>query len=288
MIAKVSQKINQSSMQVLKTLKVILQGDYSMQEILKIINRNEPEEIFNNSVVSKYINTCRYTGIEIPKINNKYILKTLPFGIDLSLEDMDILKMLQAIIEKDMSESNLFTFKNFQNKLNKYSNKKLAPVDKKVINPSYELFERAVAKKRKVKLIFRNQSELVCIPLKIGEMNGKTFFYVYNKRTRIIDRSRITGVELLDTKFVDPLNGEQVAIYKLTGGLAKRYSARENESVDIMPDGSIIVTNKNENKDMLLSRLLRYQDSCELLKPKAYRDEFKQLIIDTLNNYGIK
>ena len=288
MINKISQKKNQSSMQVLKTLKVMLQGDFSMQEILKNLNKNEPDEIFNNSVVSKYINTCRFAGFYIPKINNKYILTNIPFGIDLSFKDIDLLKMLQTIIQKDMTQSHFNTFEKFISKLNRYSNRKIAAVDKNSLNFSYELFERAVAKKYKVKLIFKNQNVLECIPLKIDESNGKTFFYVYNKRLRIIDRSRITGVELSDKKFVDPFDGNQVTIFKLTGGLAKRYAARENESVDIQPDGSIIVINKNENKDMLLSRLLRYESSCELLKPKAYRDEFKQLIDDTLKNYGIK
>ena len=254
---------------------------------MKILNKNEPDEIFNNSVVSKYINTCRYIGCYIPKINNKYILTTLPFGLELSFKDINILQKLQAIVEKDMSQSCLNTFDKFMNKLSKYSNKRLAAIEKNSPTLSYELFERAVAKKYKVKLIFKNQAELACIPLKIDEVNEKTFFYVYNKRTRIIDRSRITGVELLDEKFIDPFDGNQVTIYKLTGGLAKRYSARQNESVEILSDGSILVTNKNENKDMLLSRLLRYQDSCELLKPKAYRDEFKQLIDETLKNYGI-
>ena len=69
---KLSQKKNLSSMQVIKTLQILLQGDYTMNELIEQLNANESEPIFNNSVVSKYINTCRYCGIEIPKIHNKY------------------------------------------------------------------------------------------------------------------------------------------------------------------------------------------------------------------------
>ena len=68
---KLSQKKNLSSMQVIKTLQILLQGDYTMNELIEQLNANESEPIFNNSVVSKYINTCRYCGIEIPKIHNK-------------------------------------------------------------------------------------------------------------------------------------------------------------------------------------------------------------------------
>ena len=62
---KLSQKKNLSSMQVIKTLQILLQGDYTMNELIEQLNANESEPIFNNSVVSKYINTCRYCGIEI-------------------------------------------------------------------------------------------------------------------------------------------------------------------------------------------------------------------------------
>ena len=55
---KLSQKKNLSSMQVIKTLQILLQGDYTMNELIEQLNANESEPIFNNSVVSKYINTC--------------------------------------------------------------------------------------------------------------------------------------------------------------------------------------------------------------------------------------
>ena len=177
--------------------------------------------------------------------------------------------------------------KKFLNKLNKYSNKKLAKVNKNESLHAYELFEQAISKKRKVKLIFKNHGILDCIPLTIEEIDGKTFFCVFNKRKRMIESSRVNGIQVYDSVFADPYDGKQVAVFRLTGNLAKRYSLRPNETMDIESDGSIIITNRNENKNMLLSRLLRYQDSCELIQPKAYRDEFKQLISDTLKNYGI-
>ena len=60
---KLSQKKNLSSMQVIKTLQTLLQGNFTMNELIEKLNANESEPIFNNSVVSKYINTCRYCGI---------------------------------------------------------------------------------------------------------------------------------------------------------------------------------------------------------------------------------
>ena len=97
---KVSRKKNLSSIHVLKTLQILLEGDYSMQELIKLLNKNEPNENFNNSVISKYINTCRYIGINIPKINNIYYVADIPFGLELSVTDLDLLNNLQVVIKK--------------------------------------------------------------------------------------------------------------------------------------------------------------------------------------------
>lgn len=284
---KISLKKNNSCMQVLKTLQTLLQGDYTMHELIKILNKNEPYEIFNNSVISKYINTCRYIGIDIPKIHNKYYVASMPFGLELSNLDTDLLQMLQTIIKKDMATKYSIIFDNFIAKLNRYSNKKITRIEKDEFIMSFELFERAVSGKRKVKLLFKNRDILECIPLNIVDLDGKTFFKIFDKKIRMIDITRLSGVELLDKKFIEPFGGDQVTIFNLSGALAKRYEARENETIEQNNDGTITITNRNENKDILLSRLMRYQDSCEILKPKVYREDFKQLIDDTLKNYGI-
>ena len=282
---KVAQKINLSSLQVLKTLKVLLQGNYTMRELINKLNGKENDLVFNNSVISKYINTCRFVGIDIPKMQNKYYVAHMPFGLNLSDFDVEILKTLQITVANDKQTKNHKIFEEFLAKLNKYSNKEIAQVTEGEINISVELFERAVQRKRKIKLLFKNQNTLDCIPLEVTSENGKTFFNVYNKRKRVIDITRLSGIYLLDDKFVDPYCGDMVTIYVLKGGLATRYEIRENETCEPNPDGSVTIINKNEDKQMLFSRLLRYQDLCEIIQPKIYREEFKQIIDETLNNY---
>ena len=43
---KLSQKINASSMQVIKTLLTLMQGDYSMNDLVEQLNMNEAEPIY--------------------------------------------------------------------------------------------------------------------------------------------------------------------------------------------------------------------------------------------------
>ena len=135
--------------------------------------------------------------------------------------------------------------------------------------------------------MFRNQDVYECIPINITKNGEKTFFNVFNKYSRQIDTNRLSGIQLSDNTYSEPFDSNQVVVFKLKGGLAKRYEARENESVQQLSDGDIVVTNRNENEEYLISRLLRYDDKCEVLQPKAFREKFKDVLNDMLKNYGV-
>ena len=175
MIKKLSNKKNISSMQVLKTLQVLLQGNYTMQELISMLNENEQEHIFNNSVISKYINTCRACGIEIPKIHNKYFVASMPFGLELESRDTELLERFQNIVRQNMSKKSNKTFDSFIEKLNRFSNKKIARVEKSTYQISVEIFEHAIIEKRKIRLMFRNKTILDCVPLNIAENKNNRF-----------------------------------------------------------------------------------------------------------------
>ena len=286
MTKNIPQKINLSSIQVLKTLKVLLQGNYSMNELINKLNENESFPVFNNSVISKYINTCRFCGFEIPKVYNKYYVATIPFGLELSLMNIETLKQMQEFIKNKLTKNYAERFDKLIQKLNKFSKTKIANVNKDEFIMSFELFEKAVAQKRKIKLLFKDRVIQECIPLNITQIGNKTFFNVYNKRMHQIDINRLAGLQFSDNYYVEPFNSQQVVIFKLKGNLAKRYEAREHEAVQQNPDGTITVTNKNENEECLLSRLLRYDDKCEVIQPKAFRIKIKEVLDDMLSNYG--
>ena len=120
MVANELVKKNISGMHVLKTLQVLLEGNYKMSELLEKLNANEKEPIFNNSVVSKYINTCRFCGIDIPKINNRYYITSMPFGLHLSQRDVELLAELQNIARKIFSTKFNKNFDKFLLKIDKH------------------------------------------------------------------------------------------------------------------------------------------------------------------------
>lgn len=281
-------KRNQSSMQVLKTLQLLLEDNYTMSELIEKLNEKEDEPIFNNSVVSKYINTCRHCGIDIPKIHNKYFVANLPFGLDLSVRDLDLLEKMQYTAQHNMTSKPNKLLDKFLFRLNKYSNKSIVRVEKKTAELTYEIFDKAVREHRRIVLMFRAKALLECIPISMSENKGKTYFnIIYNGKEKSIDAERISGIEILDKRFKESEASTQLVVFTLKGDLSTRYTLREHEQLltDNRPE-YITVSNTGENKAALLSRLLRYDTSCEIENPVNYRDEMKAILNNMLSSYG--
>ncbi len=214
-------------------MQLLLEDNYTMSELIHKLNANEKEPVFNNSVVSKYINTCRFCGLDIPKIHNKYFVASLPFGIDLSARELDLIEELQNAVKNTMSSKADGAFNDFLEKLSKYSNKKIIRVEQKTKQQAFELFDKAVAEKRRINLLFRAKAVFECIPLRIVEKKGKTCFNViHDGKEKTISAERISGLEIMDRRFKQPdSNSTQEVVFKLTGGLAQRYSLKENEEL---------------------------------------------------------
>lgn len=281
-------KRNISGMQVIKTLLSLLEGNYTMQELIEKLNKNEKEPIFNNSVVSKYINTCRYCGIEIPKIHNRYFVAKLPFGLNLSERDLDLLAKFQTAANQNFASKNLKVFNSFITRLNSFSNKDIIKIDKKTFELAFEHFESAIQEKRRVRLMFKTKSILDCEPIALIDHKGKKCFKVFDKKQeKMIPIDRISGIEILGKIFQAEEQIGQTVVFKLTGNLATRYTLRDHETVysQDLPE-TITISNVGEDKDELLARLLRYDKCCELLTPQEYREEMKLTIKKMLANYG--
>ena len=138
----------------------------------------------------------------------------------------------------------------------------------------------------KVILITKINEEIECIPLAIVENGEKVFFKIYHEaREKLILVDRVNGIKITDTKFLKP-NLSNV-VFKIRGDLAKRYTLHEDEEIIEYGSGEITVSCKPEGKDILLSRLLRYDNCCEIIFPKDYREDMKNIIKTSLENYGV-
>lgn len=283
-------KKNVSSLQVLKTLQILMEGNYTMAELVHKLNLCEKDSIFNNSVVSKYINTCRYCGLNIPKIHNKYIVASVPFGMNLTSRELDLLSMLQNTVKNTMPQKQNKIIDNFITKLTKYSNKHIARIDKDTPNITLELFSKAIAEKRVIVFLFRTKTTMECIPLGIAESKTKTFFNViYKGKEKLVKIERVSGIEITDKKFGGQFEQNNSVIFKIKGKLMKRYTLKEDEQImsHDLPDSFTISSYEHESRENLYSRLLRYDSLCEVVQPSSARNDMKQIIDKMLENYGV-
>lgn len=281
-------KINISGTQVIKTLQLLLEDNFTMSELIQKLNENEEEPIFNNNVISKYINTCRYCGFEIYKIYNKYTVTKIPFGLNFSIKELELIDNLQKFASEKLSNKQNNLFNSFITKLNKYSNKNIIKVKNNNFESINEFFEKALQQKRRIQLILKAKYVIECIPIEIIDFKNKKCFKVFHKnKERIIAINRVSQLELLGKRIsFEEYPGETV-IFRITGNLAKRYNLREHEQeISRNLPEYITISNVGENKKDLLSRLLRYDKDCEILSPKSYRDEIKNILNNMLANYG--
>jgi len=278
-------KKNISSLQVLKTLSLLLQGNYTMAELIEKLNEKEEEPVFNNSVISKYINTCRYCGIDIQKSHNKYVITKMPFQLNLSIREIGLIDSLQGVAKSFLVQKANDVFNQFVLNINKFLSKKVTSAEKKTFKTITEIFSRAISSRSKIALICEGKS-MLCNPIQIIENGQITFLHVISSGDeKWIPEDKISGIEILDQKYIPEIN-EQKVIFKLKGDLSKKYDVRENECITGLNNCEIVISNTGEEKDILFSRLMRYDTCCEILYPVKYREDFKKLIEETLKNYG--
>ena len=283
-------KRNISGMQVIKTLQLLLEDDYTMAQLIEKLNANEKESIFNNSVVSKYINTCRYCGIDIPKIQNKYFVAKLPFGLNLSKRDIELIEKLQMTAVEKLTNKPIKELNSFLNKINKFSNKNIIKVEKDTLDLTKEYFYNSIEEEREVLLLFRTKEMVKCKPLDFVVHKGKNCFKVlYDNKVKNVIIDRLVGLKILGKYFKAEAEQGLTSKFKVTGALAERYSMREHEeqTENKFPE-YILITNHGEAKDELFSRLLRYGKHCEVTSPQSYRYEMKSILDEMLVNYGEK
>lgn len=278
-------KKNITSLHLLKTLQVLYEDNYTMAEIVDILNETEKSPIFNRAVVSKYINTLRNSGFEITKINNVYYLTKMPFGMDLLKGDIKLIEFLYHIVSTRMSNKNKSTFSKFISKLNRHSNSEILKVEEDNESVIFEDFENAIRDRRSVTFILKNKKTINCIPIRlIEEKKPVQFLVLVDGKEVIISANTVSAINTTSKIHAENFT-QQAVLFKLTGNLAKRYTLREMEHLVEKRNDFIIVSNSDECKEILLNRLLKYDTCCEILSPKSYRKDMLDIINATLKNY---
>lgn len=305
---KTTKKTGDACKRVLETLKFLYKTNASIQDIINYFEKIDPNNrVYTNEVILKYINTLKVAGFSIIKEKDKYVLLNYPNPIDFDKNDLRAIHLIEKFAnllpeERIKAEVNQF----LQELQKRYSdNTKLLShnVEKpdfinfkmdysKYLNQIKE-YEKYCLDGHKIKIIYKNKSctetSVMVEPKEIRYIKNKVYLSIYNPvsaQISDINLNHIIKIEQL------PLKSNLGTIlssvtFKLKDRLAKVYKLKESEKLlQMEPDGSIIILNQHEDRILLLKRLMRYGDNCEVISPKSLREEMKCLIRATLNNYN--
>src|SRR5574344_1429692 len=285
-MSNTASKINAASLKVLYTLQLLFEHNLSMDDLLHYYELYH-NEYLSNFVMSKYINTCRYCGIDIKKIDGKYTILNFPIGINFSASELSLFRELKNCCEKIKLEHFADNMQNILQKINRRIDNPIAPISISKLNDNkIKTFEKACIVSQKIKILFNDEKTLQCEPIDILVDETKTKFSSFGgHEAKEFSPDEIKSVKMLpqksQTKFMPT-----TVLFELKGKLAKKYQIRDHEQVlKINSNGNFVITNRLEDKTKLLHRLMRYGENCKIISPKSYVKEMKELIDNTLSNY---
>ena len=280
-------KLNTASLNVLYALMALLEKPLAMKDLVRAFSRFSP---CNNFVISKYINTCRFCKFDIIKLSGKYVLRKLPIKIQFTEDEENlIVNELPKKAAKSNSQEIISAMSDFLFKLSRLSFFE-ASVDYKIFeNPLIKVFDEALYSELMIEITTKDKKTFICTPVEVKYIKDKIMFSIFNNdeiRDIIIDN--IISIQKTSRKIATGIIPHTVT-FKLMKDLAKRYSLRPHERIiNIESDGSIVISNRSEDKEQLLRRLMRYDEKCEIIAPKILREEFKNKIDKIFENYNIK
>ncbi len=302
-------KINDSSLKLFEFLKLLYEKNADYDNVINILKDDLKAGQTTNTiqvVLNKYINTLKVFGMNIIKENKKFKLLSSIYTMKFSLDDLKSINILSSTIKEFPDETltegvseflDNVTFR--MNKEDKISYDNINQTHN--YNFSFKYLELKEQIKQCQELCKNNQTLNIvylkgtkeihtkCTPKELIYDSKNVYFKLYDtqkKQNIEVSLFKILRIEV-QPQIAKPNEMTHTVVYRLSGRLAKTYKLKpENEQMAAeSPEGTLTVINRNESTNKLFQRLMRYGSNCEIISPKYAREEFKELINKTLNNY---
>lgn len=304
---ELSEKYNEACIKVFDMLRLLSRGSARYEDIIELFNT---EDNTPNSaapvVLNKYLNTLKIFGINISKTKNIYHLQNSFFSLNLDKDEISMLQLLKssgAILTSKKQKEQFDSFINdIEMRLTNISKEYLndANDETNLLRSEYFLKYRDLIaqcetycfenQKLEVSFSYENKEyKVICNPREITYINRKAYLSVFNHLSRQIFNVPVDSI--ISIKQMPLLSsGSEIAVtvvYKIRNNLAKAYRLKEWESTDgkIDENGWLTIVNNNEDFDVLIKRLMRYDYNCKVVSPKSFKERMQATIDDTLKNY---
>lgn len=304
---KQTKKVSDTSIRVLETLKFLSQNAASIQDIIRYFEKKDPNSrVYTNEVILKYINTLKVFGFKFKKEKDKYVMLNTPNQLGFDEKHLKTLLLIKNCSEFLPEKSVKIEMHKFLQDLEMRFNDESRLLAQNVVRTStlnfglnYNRFseqineyEKYCSDGQKVKITYKDRHEpavsIIVEPSEIRYKSENVYLRIYNPMSaelKDIDFATILEVKQLPLK-ANPTNMLSSVTFRLKDRLAKGYRLHDGEKLlKIETEGSVVILNQLEDRTLLLKRLMRYGENCEIISPKSLRDEMYKMITATLSNY---
>ena len=309
MVKKYTEKCNDACIKLFTFIKMLYEGDVEFKKVIELFSDGNYDGTSNTHVtLNKYLNALKIFGVKIKKSHGKYHMLSALYKLKFTLEDLKSITILKEAGNMLPDGKTRNDFEEFLRKLEmRYdeSAQSCAQIADNTKNWHLSFYHSEMVEqvkqcqkycqdKQKLEIIFSNEKgeelNLICSPLEQTYVKRKICLKVMGS-----SGSRVYEIPIENIKSIKQLPVASSAasipttvVYKIKNRLAKNYKLRDWERLDkIESDGSHIVVNKNEDLDLLLTRIMRYGSECEICSPKFLREEMVEKINATLSNYEV-
>ena len=309
-------KISATAYRVLLLLLHLNDGQCKVDNLNMIFSTDKyTSRYFSKEVILKYISTLRTANYDISKPtaanNYNYELNKSPVLIELSNEQIKNLAVMLYYAESLQQNKIIDNYNSFLKKIKKFIPLNQVQLLNKEIKRQGENLETAFFKhapygelikkiekylmeKQRVSVKYKSHGDCekkqVVLELKNIKYDEQEIYIAgynpINEQALSIKLSQITEIKQLPTKsqynqMLSPVN------FELKGQLAKIYRLYEDEKITSVNEKSttITVTAYVDDKEMLIKRLLKYGENCEVVYPKHAQNDMIKIINQTLKNY---
>lgn len=289
-------KINNAGYRFIELVKELVKRPLSIDEMLAIVEETA-DNSYRKELINKYINTLKLLNVPIVKLKDKYYIQRSLESTNYETSDLSVIKFMNeslnnidALQFKDnLKEALQVVEKSFSDDTYNLIKTKKIKTYPSTINitkkdENVELYEKYCREKYKLNLQYKNDltgktEKYNVAPLKIIYKKGNAVLLGYCYGTCSYKEFLLCNIlKSEQMPQVSTVNLSGAVTFKLKGRLASSYKLKEGETVLEMGVDYKVISNTLEDKDLILKRLIRYFDSCEILYPKQMKEKMLNLI----------
>lgn len=302
------EKFFDTGFRILEVLKHLSNENLSKNDLINKLSILDKNNIYSFEAFIKYFNTLSLLGLDIEKDKNIYSLKKALFSVNLTKEEKKLfIEILQniGILNNFIEEE---AVRELSYKLIKYissdefdnaflndlfdeaKRKSSLSVNANLINS----FKTIIKDKQQIKLIYLSKNNieksLIAELKEIKEKNEKIYIKCYVPsmgRNKNISVDSIISIVNLPKRVSDNSIKNSVT-FELYGRLASLYKLKASEKVISFKKDCLTISNTEEDKDILLRRLLKYGENCKIVSPQDVKEDFLALVNGMISNFEVK